>query len=752
MSRFFLVICIIYANLIFAQESVWNKINGSNSELPNESIKCIAFDTTGASWIGTYMGGLAVLNNNSWKIYNTSNSELPHNYINAICIDNNNVKWVGTDGGGLAKLEGETWTIFKTSNSGLPSNVVMSVFCDKGIVWVGTYFGGLAKFDGENWKVFNDENSPLLSNKVVTITKDTNNILWLGTQGGGVASYDGNNWNVYTERNSKLASDYVYSIAVDEKNNKWIGTGGGGVAVFNDVYWISFNTNNSDLTDDNIRPILIDKKGYKWIGTYIGGVNMFDGESWKTYDFQNSVLPDDEITCFGYHNQTMYIGTERSGIITVQDTLQVKPTNLVEEITTVKATSIMFDDNKPLDEKPAIKADTTFMATATVSTNNSIVLVFDAADVYFDNKRLNKVLRSFKLLLNNREKIDETYKVLLLVYSTNFDVSPKKIQLTETQLKQLHASNVVYMEGESTFTEGIRKAFDILTQDYNSAGNNHVISATYKFIRDDETAKVVIKDNYDNNYIIFSLLAFETSSWKLEHKMRSMIPKGGGHYYSINEPGIKDNWSATAQLGFSIFRGDLDVNRSISIPGEIGFAINKQVLGTGILNGGIKAQFNFGGLKGSNDQGYSFENKYKEGCLNFQVILNNWINRNFRFEKFRPYAFAGIGFINYRVLLYDKDNVVIGGYGYDIPENANLNGSKPDKTKAETDLIFPLGLGVNYKLNSQFNIELEASSRYIASDRLDGVIRYKDDKYWFISLGITYLFNNKEFLSDILTR
>jgi len=547
-----------------------------------------------------------------------------------------------------------------------------------------------------------------------------------------------------------LASDYIYSVAVDDENNKWIGTGGGGVAIFNDVYWISYNTNNSDLTDDNIRPIMVDNKGNKWIGTYIGGVNIFDGESWKVFDFQNSIVPDDEVTCLGFYNQIMYIGTERSGIITSMDTIPVEPIEIIEEITPVAITPVVIEEDPP-EKEPVITADTTFIPTVSISTNNTIVFVMDAADVNFDSKRLPKVVRSFRLLLNNRERIDETYKVSVLIYSSNIDVSPKKIQLTEKQLKSLHASDVIYLEGESTFTDGIKKAFSQITQNYNSAGNNHVIAATYKFIRDDETAKVVIKDNYDNNYIVFSLLAFETENWKLEHKMRSIIPKGGGHYYSINEPGIKDNWSATLQIGFSIFRGDMDVDKVISFPGEIGFAINKQVLSTGIINGGIKAQFNFGDLQGGKN-GWSFENKYKEGCLNFQVILNSWINRNFRFETFRPYAFAGIGFINYRVLLYDQEGNVQDGYGYEIPESADLNGSTPEKSKAETNLIIPLGLGVNYKLSDKFNIELEASSRYIASDKLDAVIKYKDDKYWFISLGVTYKFNSKEFLPDILNK
>ena len=757
MFRYLIIIfTVIITGFSFAQESDWNNINVGNSALPNETIKCITFDTAGNVWIGTYMGGVAVLQDSNWTIYNTGNSELPHNYVNSIAIDKNNVKWIGTDGGGLVRLEQGNWEVYKTSTSGLPSNVVMSVYCDdNGVVWIGTYFGGLSSFDGENWEVYNDENSPLLSNKVIAIAKDTNDILWIGTQGGGVASFDGKNWNVYTERNSKLTSDYIYSVAVDEENNKWIGTGGGGVAVFNDVFWISFNTDNSDLTDDNIRPILIDQKGYKWIGTYIGGVNVFDGEAWNVFDFQNSQIPDDEITCLAHNNEKLFIGTERSGIVVVKDTMKNKSTVIAEEIVSVKATSIMFDNNVEVKKEPEqveVEEQTPMAKVFESKSRNKIVLVFDAADVYFDNKRLNKYQRSFKLLLKNREQIDDTYDVSILIYSANFDVKPKKVQFTEKELKALQAKDVVYLDGETTFTEGIKKAFSLITNDYNPEGNNHVIAATYKMIRDDETAKVVIKDNLDNNYIVFSLLAFETKNWKMEHKMRNMVPKGEGHYYSINQSSIKDNWSATAQIGLSVFRGDIDVSNVVTFPGEIGIALNKQVLGNGIINGGIKAQFNFGEMNGKKND-YTFKNKYKEGSLNFQIILNNWFNRNFKFEKFRPYAFAGVGFINYRVLLRNGDGNVLYGYGYKVTQGDKVaNGPNPEKDKAETDFMFPVGLGVNYKINDKFSLELEASSRFINSDKLDGKIGFKDDKYWFFSFGVTYQINNKEFLSDILNR
>ncbi|MCB2221940.1 MAG: outer membrane beta-barrel protein [Bacteroidetes bacterium] len=778
MLRILLIALALSATTVFAQDLEWSVINSDNSDLPNQTIKSIVVDEEGALWIGTYMGGIGVLKDDNWTIYNTSNSELPHNYINAIAIDKNNVKWVGTDGGGLARFDGTTWEVYKTSNSGIPSNVVMSIFCDDdGTIWVGTYFGGLAEFNSGIWTIYNDENSPLLSNKVVTITKDHNGLLWLGTQGGGVASFDRSNWNVYTERNSKLTNDYIYSIAVDKENKKWIGTGGGGLNVFNDVYWVKYNASTSNLTDDNIRPIAIDAKDNKWIGTYIGGINVFDGKVWKVYDFQNSQMPDDEITTMTYHKNMVYVGTERSGLVAVKDIKPVaipvpvvaakveqkpeepkvkeeiveQPIEVVKEVPVPVVIEEEIQPKEP-EKEPIVEVQPEVIPLSAPSPQNQIVIVMDAADVYFDPQKRKDVIRAFAYLLKHRERINASYEVRVLIYSTNYDVSPRKITLTEAELEKLSAKDVIFLEGESTFTEGIKKAFNLIKVDYNPNGNNHVIAATYKFIRDDETAKVVVKDNLDNNYIVFSLLAFDTDEMKLRRKMREIVPRGNGHYYAINKPGLKDNWSVTGQFGLSVFRGDIDKSNFIGFPGVFGIAANKQLLSTGMINGGVKAQFNVGKLTGEKNN-ESFKNNYIEGCINFQVILNRWINRNFRFDKYRPYAFAGIGFINYRALLWNNNGDVINGIGYDVIEDdIETNGSNPNKTSSVTEIIFPVGAGVNYKLNENFNVEVEASSRFINSDQLDARIGFKNDKYWFFSVGVTYKFQSKEFMADILNK
>jgi hypothetical protein len=588
-----------------------------------------------------------------------------------------------------------------------------------------------------------------------------------------------NAWKTFDYQNSSMPDDEITCLAY-QYPNLYIGTERSGIIVFQDKLKPIVNKQVEEISVLNKAIVPLEEEP----------LNIIDEEPLITPQEKPSVIIEEEPTIAIKEEPIIpmeeeptiavvekpLIPMEEEPMIAVEEkpliTIEEEPVNNLDESPVIKIDEAPSVVN---EEKPIISNDEEQMIIGEVEiavaepdhqvsiqeevqklfdskTRNKIVLMFDAADVYFDLSRLKMYRRSFNLLLKNRERIDDTYDVTLLIYSSNYDLNPKKVQLSERDLKTLKIKNVIYLEGETQFTEAVKKAFTSIEDEHNSIGNNHVIAATYKFFNDDESAKIVVKQYTDKYKIVFSLLAYETAAWKMEYKMKDIVPKGDGHYYSISHASIKDNWSVTGQIGFSVFRGDFDVNSVITFPGEFGIAFNKQVLSTGILNGGIKAQFNFGQLKGAKND-YSFENKYKEGCLNFQVILNRWINRNFRFEKVRPYAFAGIGFINYRVLLRDPNGYVYNGYGYKVTEgDIEVNGKNPQKDKALTDLMIPLGVGVNYKLNNKINLELEASSRFINSDKLDGRVKEKNDKYWFVSVGITYVLSNKEFLADILNR
>ncbi|MBN3035817.1 MAG: outer membrane beta-barrel protein [Bacteroidales bacterium] len=748
------LLCLIYFHSS-GQSSIWKAYNPSNSGIPGASLKCLAADREGNIWAGTFMSGLALLKGDQWKIFNRSNSGLPHEVVNALAVDPSGRIWIGTDGGGLACYDGANWKVYTSRNSGLPSNVVMSIFCqENGTVWVGTYFGGIAAFDGENWQVYNPGNSGMLSEKIICITADTSGIIWAGTHGGGVASFNGTSWRTYNERNSDLPNDFIYSITVDSKNKKWIGTGGGGVAVFNDIFWDVYTSDESGLTDNNIRPIASGIQEISWIGTYMGGVCAVSEHQWFAYHPDNSPLPQDEVNAILYRSDsTVWIATERNGLFVMRDTLAtyIRKQN---ELFVTNTHTILFDPKVVEHIETPVTVTENIVEAETLDPDaplllNNITVMFDAADIHNNPDLQRLYFRSFGLLLKNREQVDHTFAVKILVYSSKKGVDARKIALDKKQKEALFAREVIYMDGTNRFSNALTDAFEMVRTNFNPNGDNHVIAGTYRMMDDDEkTIRELLSYNLDQYSISFSLLAFGPVNWKEEHQLRDLIPRGGGQYYRIEPAGLLDNWSGTIQFGSSIFRGDMDVTQPVSFPGEFGFAINKKVVSNGLFNGGIKGQFNFGELSGKKGENH-FENKYRESCLNFQVILNSWINRNFKFEKIRPYGFAGIGMITYRTLLRNGDGMIISGYGYDIRQD---DPNKADKSVPMRELIFPLGAGVNYRLKDKITLEFEISTRYINSDKLDARVIKKDDKYIFFSLGCTYRFPEKEFLSNILNR
>lgn len=405
---------------------------------------------------------------------------------------------------------------------------------------------------------------------------------------------------------------------------------------------------------------------------------------------------------------------------------------------------------------PAITKDqekTTKGVTQTqTQATNRILLLMDAADIHIDDKKYKDALKSFRLLLKYREQVDETFDVKLLVFSSSFDVNPKTINLKTYDKQALHLKEIIYMEGENTFPEALKKGYDIIKQDYQLSGRNHLISVTFKAIQGNETAKVIIKDHLNNNKILFTGIAFESQRWKLRTKMKNMVPtgRGKGYYYEINKPGLKDNWSLSGNVGLSMFRGDIDVSNFIAFPGIAGITAGKQVFSDGNFRGVTTMQMNVGKLKGEKNK-ESFVNKFFETSLAFQGSVDKLPLTEFRFKKIKPYASAGIGIINYRVLLKNESGEVIQGYGYHIIEGQpEKNPSNPQKDKPITEIIFPLALGLKYELNRDIDVTFEASSRYINSDKLDAKIRLRDDKYWLFSFGLTYKFKSKKFMADVL--
>jgi hypothetical protein len=282
----------------------WIFYTTANSNLPDDQVRAIAFDSSGNRWIGTAWGLAKFDSLSLWTVYNPANSDLPDYFIWSIAVDGNDNKWIGTWGdrpndgvpGGLTQFDDSLWTVYTPANSPLPHRWVLTTTVDgSGNKWIASYKKGLTKFDESNWITYTTANSDLQSNFVSAIAIEGNGTKWIGTGDRGIARFDGSTWTAYTAANSDLPDNNITSLALDPDGDLWIATFGGGLAEFDGTVWTVWDTTNSDLPDNYVRRLAIEGNGTKWLGFWGEGLAAYNDTAWTRYTTSNSPLPGNQI-------------------------------------------------------------------------------------------------------------------------------------------------------------------------------------------------------------------------------------------------------------------------------------------------------------------------------------------------------------------------------------------------------------------------------------------------------------------------
>ncbi len=298
-------------------------------------IASLRIDGAGLKWIGTYGGGLSLLDDNGtlsnkaddqWQIF-TSADGLPSDIVYAIAIDGAGRKWfaghgyqvsVLNDNGTPFNKSDDQWQTFTTAD-GLASITNRIVIDGASRKWFGTWSGVSVLNDNgtpfnkadDQWITFNTADG-LANNFVSALVIDGAGRKWIGTDGGVSVLNDNNTpfnkaddqWVTFTTSDG-LVSNYVGAIAIDSAGRKWFGTGfathssGSGVSVLDDNgtpfnkaddQWQSFTTADG-LTGSSVYDIFIDNLGRKWFETD-RGISVLDDngtpfnkadDHWTTY-------------------------------------------------------------------------------------------------------------------------------------------------------------------------------------------------------------------------------------------------------------------------------------------------------------------------------------------------------------------------------------------------------------------------------------------------------------------------------------
>lgn len=154
----------------------------------------------------------------------------------------------------------------------------------------------------------------------------------------------------------------------------------------------------------------------------------------------------------------------------------------------------------------------------------------------------------------------------------------------------------------------------------------------------------------------------------------------------------------------------------------------------------IRAQFLFGGL-GGQEKNATPPVYYKTSLVGYSVHglfnINELIWGQTKPNKLSVYAIVGFGYASYRAF---QKNLTTDTY----VKSVGYKNYKLDKAKKTTDVVIPVGLGIKYKINENFDINFETIFHYALSDKLDAQFVKGDnsnDKYLYTNIGITYKFN-----------
>lgn len=190
--------------------------------------------------------------------------------------------------------------------------------------------------------------------------------------------------------------------------------------------------------------------------------------------------------------------------------------------------------------------------------------------------------------------------------------------------------------------------------------------------------------------------------------------------------GLWDNWSINGNVGLTSFFGDLSIYDA-----ELAQKLTKEskpafsgILTKHINNKfGVSGQLMYGGLKGENTGGTSFEASIIEYNFHLRANLVNLIFQ----DNFSPVGFeiyAGAGQFLFNVTKWTTSD--------ESTQSEVVSTGTPE-------FVYFFGSGIFYNLNDRVGFTADMALRQAQNDKLDDFNRNDNfDYYTHISFGVTY--------------
>jgi hypothetical protein len=253
-------------------------------------VYCLAFAPSGNVFAGTYMEGLlrSTDNGHAWGFVSGPPGDLPEEDVYAVAVSASGTVFAADYGDIYRSTDGGiTWTQAKhSSNEGGGNAGFTSIAFGGGdtvyICGASDYFYSSTD-NGSTWH----SSVSGLTKAPYVLAVNSKGTVFAGTNGGGVfkSTDGGSHW---TAVNTNLTNSYIKAIAVNRADFVYVGTSTGVfVSLDNGGNWTA---DTSGLAHPDIRSIAFDTMGHVYVGAYSSSDN---GGLWRS----NAGLPI-ELTSF----------------------------------------------------------------------------------------------------------------------------------------------------------------------------------------------------------------------------------------------------------------------------------------------------------------------------------------------------------------------------------------------------------------------------------------------------------------------
>jgi len=303
--------------------------------LPDNHITALAGTETGQLWIGTYSGGVAVLDQRTERILripSPAGAEGQPERVMALRHDRDGTVWVASADGLAIITEQDGGPLYASLPAALApladQHVADLAQGGDGVLWIATRDRGLWSYDpsvGALERIELPAMPVATDGRLESLSLGADGSLWVGTDGPALIRVTrGAAPELIILPDGRAGAIRIRDLLTDGTGNLWIASIGGGVVRLDTTdgrfYRYAHDPFNPDsLGDQDSYSLLLDSSGVLWVGTLSDGLNnvgLYSGgfERYRAGSGAGGTLSHNMVTAFAQDGEAIWVGTDGGGL------------------------------------------------------------------------------------------------------------------------------------------------------------------------------------------------------------------------------------------------------------------------------------------------------------------------------------------------------------------------------------------------------------------------------------------------------